>query len=380
MARNLFKAQKGAIRAFKRAGIYDILGDSAASQSQLDAIYRNLGTAGAGLTRSLTSRQQREMTAMERIRGRNVRAGAREVRGTQREITSKYGAALGTTAATALRPAAAVASATKVGTLGQRRAATIESESGKAAMKVSTAAAAEAQSAADYAHEVALRSRYQENAQAVAQMQFELQQSKLNHQFAMEEMRTQAALQWKYRELELDKLQGAEEDNPAQYAGLTLAASSASSAFTGLQSIFSEKMDNGKFPNAAEAASAYLATHPANSPEEAAFVSSIANAMYSNGAGPENPGGLAGTTNGLYGAGTSPELRQQMTIDAIMETLLSLYPSYRDRESEIRSYLESTGEASFTLSAAGLLEQATSGGSGAAGPGVTFNPVTGKFE
>lgn len=361
MPRNLFKSARRDIRNVRRALNADTMGDYKASGSQLDAIYANLRTTGAGAGAALTSRQNREMAAMDRIRSRNVAAGDRVVKKTAAQERTRYGTALGGTVDESLGLARATASATKVGTLGQRKAATILSEAGQLAMKTGEQGAAEAQAAADYAHEVALKSRFQTDAATVAQMQFDLKQLRINHQFAMEEMKTQAALQWKYRELELNKLQNAEQSDPASYTGLTQAAGSAAGAYTGLQKIFETAGTDGSFPTANDAAEAYISQHGIQDPAEISFIKSISSAMYANGAGPTNPGGLNNTENGLYGAGTSPELRQQMVIDSIMETIMAQYPQYRDKESELRTYLEATGTANFTLQAAGLLDTATGG-------------------
>ncbi len=363
MARSLFKQAQKDIRNFRRTANADTIGDFRAVQSQLDAIYGNLRTSTAGLSANLTRSQARELSAIDRVRARNVRAGVRINKNAQAGAENRYGGALSGAITEALGPARAAASATRVISKGQRRGATILSEAGKLAVSTNASAAAEAQSAADYALAVALKSRFQADATTVAQMQFDLKQGRLNHQYALEEIRASAATQWKYRELELDKLSAAQADDPATYAGLTMAAASASRSYVGMQKLFNTKataeqatflggaVKEGQYMNSSQVAQVYLAAHPAASEAEATFINAVAGAMGAAGAGP--------TTSGqLYGPGTSDEIRQQMVIDSIMESLLAIYPSFRGKEAELRAYLENTAGAQFSLNAAGLLEGA----------------------
>lgn len=180
---NIFRKAKQSIRAFSRANIADIRGDVAATQSQLEAIFSNLGTAGRGTGAALTGTQARELAAIQRLVGRGRRAGAK-VGAAEARIANLYGTALGPAARTALGPARATAAATRIGTQAAGGAGRILAEGGQLALATQRAAGREAASAAEYATAVALKSRFQENAAQVAEMQFQLTQMRLQARLA----------------------------------------------------------------------------------------------------------------------------------------------------------------------------------------------------
>ena len=348
MARNLFRPARQAIRDFKRADLADIRGDAGATQSQLDAIYRNLSTGASGVGAALTSSQQRALGALQRSVGRTSARSAAQLSKAEKGIVNRYGTAMGPAAQTALGPARAASAATGlIGEAGLKGARTL-ARGGREALAIQESAASEAQAGAQYAMAIALKSRYADNAAQVAQMQFELQAKKLDYRLAAQAAEQQAALEWKYREMEIDKMREAEAEDPAAYAGITQAASAAASSYLGLQGIFNTAVD-GQYLGPADAAVEYMNKYGVDpNSDQANFIRAIAQAMYTAGAGPSTEGAM-------YGPGHDAAFRQEMVVDSIIEALLASYPSYRDQADSIRAYLMSTANAQYAATAVGLL-------------------------
>jgi hypothetical protein len=194
MANPLFKQARRSIRDVRKANAADLRGDTAATQSQLAAIFGNLATAGAGTARTLTKAQNRELDAIQRLAGRtNARASAGVAR-TRETAVARYGSAMGGAVDQGLGVAEATAKGTKNITRARTGAASVAAKGGVLALDQMREGTAQAQAGADYALAVALRQRGQTDAAQVAEMQFQLAQQKLQfqQQQQMLEAQTQA--------------------------------------------------------------------------------------------------------------------------------------------------------------------------------------------
>jgi len=215
MAKGMFGPARRGINQVRKALRQDTMGDYNATQSQLDAIFKNLTSAGAGLGAKLTSTQSRELAAMQRLADRGNQRGIESLRSARSGIRNRYGAALGQIAQTDLGPARAARAATGVGAAGQLGAGALLAKGGAQALKTQRASASEAASAAEYATAVALKSRNQQDASQVADMQFQLQQQKL--QFQLAEKSAQADFE-RQKELMLFEQDQAEKEKRPSYA------------------------------------------------------------------------------------------------------------------------------------------------------------------
>jgi hypothetical protein len=350
MARNLFKAARKDISAFRKASALDLTGDYVATQSQIDAIYRNLGTATAGLGANLTSMQARQLAALQRISGKGTSAAARVNARAARQAVNRYGTAMGPVAQTALGPAKAAAAATGVIAKGQVKAGSMLARAGQTALATQQSATAEAQAAAQYATAVALKSRGQQDAAQVAAMQFDLEKMRLDNHYAMQQMERESELQLQ-NQLALMKAERANQD-PEVHANLVRIQDLGANSFTTLQKLFNTQQEDGSYPDATQAATAYAASLGyAPGTDQFMVIQSVANAMYRAGAGPTNVGDAPLGAGGLYGPGASSGARQALVMDAVNETLISLYPDYADELSSTYDSLKSRTASQYTLSA-----------------------------
>lgn len=347
MARNLFRAARQDIGAVRRAKRQRLEEGFTVTQSRLAAITANLGTAGASARANLTATQARELAAISRIARRGTRQAARGVQRAQEQGVTRFGTALGPTVESALGPARATAAATRGIARGQEAAGAILAEGGQFALQTQLAGAAEAASAADYALAVALQQRGQADASQIAEMQFTLSQMRLDHRFAMQEARTTAALNWRYRELEIEKLRDIEQGTAEEgtFALMSNASSVAANSFMGLQQAFNTRITDPtsgeqRFPTAGEAAQQYIAQNDIIDPAAQLLIRNIASSMWRAGAGPTNLGQDPLGAGGLYGEGASDIERAELIRDAIAEGLISQYPQYADRIDDIQAFIK----------------------------------------
>lgn len=353
MARSLFKKAARSITAVGKAARADTMGDFTATAGVLDSIYGNLTTAGAGAGAALTAAQDRQLAAIQRITSKGSARSKAIQKGAQAGIVKRYGSAMGPSGATTLGVARATGSATRVEAKAAQRGAQTLAEGGQEALQVAQTGADQARAAADYALAVSLKSRFKDDATQVAEMRQELAMTKLNAQLALKAARVQASLDWKYKEMEIDKMQEIEEDDPVTTAGITMAAGAAANAFPQIQQMLWQKNEEGgyKYTSAKAASDAYIASQGIQDPNEIAFVQHIVNAMWSAGAGPGTEGQMS----------TDPAVRAQMVEDSIMETFLSLYPQWKGHADEIRGYLNASGNASYSGWTTGYVAGAAEG-------------------
>jgi hypothetical protein len=350
MARNLFKAARRDIAAVRQANRLDLLGDYTATQSQIESIYRNLGTATAGVGANLTSMQARQLAALQRISGKGTSAAARVNARAARQAVNRYGTAMGPAVQQQLGPAQAAAKATGMIAKGQVQAGSMLAKAGQTALATQQSATAEAQAAAEYATAVAMKSRGQQDAAQVAQMQFELQKMKLDNRYALQQMERQYQLQYKYDQKAKQDLLDTEYKTSGAAASMTNASTIAADAYVTLQRIFNTPMEDGHYPSAAEAFTVYMAQQPTPDPYAQAFIQNLAANMYAAGAGAvargaelrsgDNTGEWLGA-GGLYGAGASDQERQQLMEDSITESIVSQWPQYAEHASEIAAAVHS---------------------------------------
>jgi hypothetical protein len=347
---NLFKAARKDIRAVRRANNLDTMADFRATQNQVAAAFANASTTQAGLAKNLTRAQAREYAALQRIAGKgNAQSSLVNQRLTAKAV-NRYGTALGPGIQQQMGVARAQEKATSNIGKSNVRAGKLLTEAGQTALGIQQSATAEAQASAEYATAVALKSRNQENAAQVAEMQFTLQQMRLDNKFAIQQMKLGAALGWKYKQKEIELMREIEEETG--YEGIAASASIGSEAFPGLHAIYNMPLTEqdvaqlqevglvsvvGQRPNATEATNLYMLRNGITAgSNEALVIGSIARSMWGAGAG-TNPGGLGEGTTGLYGVGTSDALRADLVEDAVIEGIISQYPQYADKTTELRA-------------------------------------------
>src|SRR3989304_2263113 len=352
MANAAIAKMRQARKDFIAASKGNIGGDLAYTQSQLNAIFHNLGTTGAGIRGALTASQQRDYAAIARMVSQGTKQSRQSLKKAEAQAVNRYGTALGPAIETAMAPAKATAGATGTAAQAAKQGAHILGKGAQLALSIQQAGVQEAQAGAEYAASQAATIRYQADAAIAAQMQFDLQMRRLDYRLAAKAAEDQAALAGEDEQLKMDALAEAQMENPDFYAGMTIAASSAARAFPEMQRLFwKTNPETGAYlyNSASEVANAFIESSGVEpgSPQ-AQFIQAIAAAMYSAGAGPD----ASGQTS------TDPAVRQQMTLDAIMETLLAMSPQFRAQADEFRSYLEASSDAAFSLWAAGAINAA----------------------
>jgi hypothetical protein len=323
---NLFTKVRAGNIALGRMLRRDRMGDFRYATSVTDAIFGNLSTTSRGLGRQLTAENARQLAALQRLTARSSQANARAVNRTEGRVASRYGSAI----AGAVQPQMGVVRGAAKGATtivrGQAAAGGIAARGGAAAMDALQAGVAEAQAGAQAQLAQALSYRAKNDAQLIAEKQLALQQMRLQAQLDFQN--------WKKQQDYLQKLQNTNPD----LSGMTAVASSAASAFTGLQTIFNtpttDTADGSiSFPNAAEAASKYIQDNGITDQNEAALIYALSAAMYQAGAGP--------TTEGqLYGPGHSDAERQKLILNALMTRLAMLYPNFSKYQNELQKAIE----------------------------------------
>lgn len=201
----------GKIGAFKKANRQDLTGDLNYTQSQLDALSKNLLTTGKGLARSLTADQQRQLDAIKRIAAKAEAKVSGVVQGAASAVAERYGSAMGPAVQADLIGARGIVKAT--GTIGAgavKEGAGLAS-AGQVALAIQQSASKEAYEGANYAMAVALKSRAQTDASQAAQMQFQLDQARLQADLDLRNQKAMAKFSLKMEEKKLGSVKGATE-------------------------------------------------------------------------------------------------------------------------------------------------------------------------
>lgn len=300
------------VRKFLRAGNratdsgYNVVTD------QLAALARNLGTGQAGINALLTSSQARDMAAINRLVRRTGRAARQGVAQTQAQATNRYGSALGGVAETAFLEARAASRAT--GTIGRagRAGSRILAQGGQQALDILGAGADEAMASAQFAKEMARKSRYQVTAEQAAEMQFELQKMRMDHRFAMQAMEREYELRLEY-ETALQEQTKQNVEDPAIYSEIARVMDFGVNSFNALWTAFKQP---GATLGSVMAQMQATMGITVNTPEYT-VLNAVASAMWNAGVGAA-PGSLEGQG---YDA-----TRQNLVLDAIENTLQTLYP------------------------------------------------------
>jgi len=200
-----YQKGKASIKAFRSANKQDLMGDLGFTQSQMDSIFGNLRTTGAGISRQLTETQSRQLAAMHKIAAKGTLASRRNLQETRKAEVNQYGTALGPAVQQMLGVAAATGKATTAGAVGAVKAGGKLATGGQTALAIQQSASAEAYEGASYAMAVALKSRSTVDAAAAAEMQFQLEQTRLQ---ANLELRNQKAMYDYTTQAEADALGG----------------------------------------------------------------------------------------------------------------------------------------------------------------------------
>lgn len=187
MGDNYFKGMRQARKDFIAASKADIGADLSFTQSQLSAIFKNLGTTGKGLAGALTASQQRDYAAIARIVSQGKGKSEQSLNRAQNQAVSRYGSALGPDVQRSLGPAKATASATKVAATASATATNILGQSGQLALDIQQSGVLEAEAGAQYQMALALQSRYQADAATAAEMQFTIQQMRVQSKLETEQ-------------------------------------------------------------------------------------------------------------------------------------------------------------------------------------------------
>jgi hypothetical protein len=331
------------------------MADFRATQNQVAAAFANASTTQAGLAKNLTRAQAREYAALQRIAGKGNAQSALVNQRLTAKAVNRYGTALGPGIQQQMGVARAQEKATSNIGKSNVRAGKLLTEAGQTALGIQQSATEEAQASAEYATAVALKSRNQENAAQVAEMQFTLQEMRLDNKFAIQQMERQYALELQNSK-ELMELQR-EDLEPEVATNLALIQDMGVNSFLGLQRLFNTPVEGGGYLQADEAADMYAQQVDAvpGTPQYSVILA-VAKAMYAAGAGPTNVGTNPLGDGGLYGEGANEGERSKMVFDAVKETMMRLYPDYADLVDENYETMTATTTAQFTREA---MERAT---------------------
>lgn len=270
-------------------------------------IYGNLGTTEAGLSANLTGQNARSMAAIAKLQAKQVAGSRRAVGGTAATIASRYGSAMVGAAAPTLDQARGHASGGRATLAGIGGAGRTTAENAAAAMGIEQAGARTAEAGAVAQTADALLYRAKNDASLIAQQQLAIQQ-----------MRAQAALQYKYQVKYQEYLKKQEDKDPAgNLTGMTTAASTVADAAAGLHEVFNEMTPEGeyKFDSPAAVAMQYFAEQgilPDSNEGKAILV--LARNLWNAG---------AGAHSGAITAGSKPYV-----LSAISTTFDTLYPNF----------------------------------------------------
>jgi hypothetical protein len=285
----------------------------------IGGIYGNLKTTMGGVQAALTSTQKKQLQSLQRVQARTQTITQGQVAQGKERVASRLGSA--TAGGTSFRAVQGVAAGSAKAQKGLTQAGAILDKGSKVAMAALQEGTAQAQAAAQYATAQALTYRAKEDARLIAEKQL-----------ALKQMRLQSALDLENFKAKQDYLKKLEQTGNTT-TGASALATSAAEAFPTLQKLFNTPKEDGTYPNATEVVQMYAQQYGVTSEQETALITALARAMYAAGAGPVAPGQL-------YGPGQSPDARQKLIVDSIMQTIIPLYGLDDKAAAAIRDMLE----------------------------------------
>jgi hypothetical protein len=285
----------------------------------IGGIYGNLKTTMGGVQAALTSTQKKQLQSLQRVQARTQAITQGQVDRAKAQVAKRLGSAIA--GGTSFRAVQGVAAGSAKVQKGLTQAGAILDKGSKVAMAALQEGTAQAQAAAQYATAQALTYRAKEDARLIAEKQL-----------ALKQMRLQSALDLENFKAKQDYLKKLEQTGNTT-TGASALATSAADAFPVLQKLFNTPKEDGTYPTATEVVQMYIQQYGVTSQQETALITALARAMYAAGAGPMSPGQL-------YGPGQSPETRQNLIVDAIMQTIIPLYGLDDKAAAAIRDMLE----------------------------------------
>ena len=316
-------------KAYKRARKSlrdDRLGDYAVTQDVMDAIFGNLQTTTNKLSRSMQGFSARE-TQRLKLMAKNSAGGARgTLRREQQGVTKTFGTGFEGVARIALRPAKAQSEERVRNNELAARNATAAKTTLKTTMGLLSEGRADARTAADYMLNKALYARASDDEKFVAGLAAEERMARLN-----------AELQYNTWRKQQDYLQKLEDDEVAQgndgYRGMTVVANHMTNASSHLRAMFAAD----ETLSVQAAVQKYAQDFGAASPEEMLVLQALASAI---------------KTGHIYGGVAG----RQAEIDAILDSMLQMYPGFRGRRKDLEKVVAAQLQHIYT-SGTGAPEQ-----------------------
>lgn len=176
------------IRNLAKANRSDLMGDLGFTQNQMDSIFGNLMTTGAGIARTLTKTQARELAAMRRTVTRGTTQSKASLARTREGIATRYGSATAGAVrdSAALAPARATGRAVGVGGRAGLQAGKILGAGGMTALQIQQGSVVEAAAGAEYALATAVAYRAKQDAAALAEKRLAFQITRIENEHDLE--------------------------------------------------------------------------------------------------------------------------------------------------------------------------------------------------
>lgn len=308
-------ARKGRYQRIGDRLAQDRLGDYRVTGDVYDAIFGNLRTTAKGVGSTQNAINANQVKLLKRMAATSKRQNRQLVRGTQNAITNQYGTGFGGVASQDLQGARAVGQA---GTSEARAAAGTGgamAATGRDVAAIQNRGIAATQVAADYMLNKALATRASDDVKFVEGMKHDEMMARLN-----------AKLQYDTWEKQQKFLLAQEEDPKnidKSYRGMTTVAERMATA----SSIFRAMFSGDPEMTQQEAITAYQDQYGVVSPEELIVLNALASDI---------------KQKGIYAGSGNEQPGIQREVDAIVNSMMNMYPNFRGRRDDIEKYVRAT--------------------------------------
>lgn len=308
----------------------------------VDAIFGNLSTTSAGLSRSMQGVNQEQVQALRALARRSAKQTRAASKGAVKDIVQSFGTGFEGVARQDLQVERATGAKARTDAATAAQAGGAVARSGLEVMSIMDKGIAEAAHAADYATAQALNYRVKNDETLVAQMTHDIQMARLQAKLDFDN--------WKRQQEYLQKLE--EGKSGGAYQGMTLVAEHMATASSHLRAMFAADPD----ANVSDIVQEYVQKYGVANEAETVVLNALAASI---------------KQQGIFTGGQEPGRAAE--VDAIMDSLLTLYPNYRGHRKELQKLIELKLRTIYNMSAEEArtaAAQAVSGSSPSPGPGV----------
>lgn len=321
MAKKQFIRALANVQKSGRALRRDRESDFRVTSGVVDAIFGNLATTANGIGQTLGASNRRQTAALRAIARRTARDQNIVMRGAVSDITNAYGAGfegiarqdLGVAKATLVKKAQDAAAASDAGGAIAR--------SGKDMMGILGSGIQEAKYAANYATAQALNYRAKNDEQLVAQMTHDVQMARLQAQLDFSN--------WKKQQEYMQNLE--EGKGGAGYQGMTLVAEHMSTASPKLRAMFAENPD----ANVGDVVQEYVQKYGVSNENEIQALTALASSI---------------KAQGIYKGSGNEQPGYDREVDAVMDSLLTLYPNFRGHRKDLEKLVVARLKVLYNMS------------------------------